>query len=158
MVVESLMVSLCSVAHGGDVSPGASTASEGSRSQPIPVLGYSLHFILFKNFFGVFLLFLGPLLQQMEVPRLGSCSCRPTPQQPQIWATSATFTIADGNTRSLTHWVRPRIKLETSRFLARFVSTSPWQELPILLFKLKKLHLLKVLRLQPTIFNQKKEF
>ena len=35
-----------------------------------------------------------------------SCSCWPTPQsrQPQIWATSATYTAASANARSLTHW------------------------------------------------------
>ena len=36
---------------------------------------------------------------------------RPTsqPWQHQIWVTSATYTTAYGNTRSLTHWARPMI-------------------------------------------------
>ena len=55
----------------------------------------------------------------MEVPRLGSnssYSCQPTPQpqQWQIWAMSATYTIADGNARSLTHWGRPGIEPTSS--------------------------------------------
>ena len=69
----------------------------------------------------------------MVVPRLGSnqsCSCWPTPQPQQcgIQATSATYTIAHGNARSLTHWARPGIESETSWFLVRFVSTAPWRE------------------------------
>ena len=44
-------------------------------------------------------------LWHMEVPRLGvnqSCCCQPTPepQQCQIWAMSATYTTAHGNSRS----------------------------------------------------------
>ena len=51
-------------------------------------------------------------------------------QQHQIRATSATYTTAQSNTGSLTHWTRPGIKSETSRFLVGFVSAAPWQELP----------------------------
>ena len=60
-----------------------------------------------------------------------SCCCRPTPQpqQRQIWATSATYTTAHGNTGSLTHWERPRIKPKTSWFLVGFVSSAPRWEL-----------------------------
>ena len=46
-------------------------------------------------------------------------------------ATSATYTTAHGNTRSLTHWVRPGIEPATSWFLVGFVSALPWQELQI---------------------------
>ena len=55
----------------------------------------------------VFLPFLGPLPWHMEIPRMGSnwsCSHWPTPepQQRSIRAASATYTIAHGNTGSLT--------------------------------------------------------
>ena len=52
----------------------------------------------------------------------------PQPQQFQIWVTSATYTTAHSNTRTLTHWVRPRIEPATSWFLVRFISTAPWWE------------------------------
>ena len=39
-----------------------------------------------------------------------------------IWAASVTYTIARGNTGSLTHWVRPGIEPETSWFLFGFVN------------------------------------
>ena len=65
-------------------------------------------FLFFFVFF--FLVFLGPHPQHMEVPRLvpssnRSCSHWPTPQPQQlrIQATSATYTTAHGNPRSLTH-------------------------------------------------------
>ena len=72
--------------------------------------------------------------RHMEVPRLGvkmSYSCQPTPQpQPhQIPATSATYTAAHGNARSLTHWVRPGMEPETSWFLVGFISGAPQWEL-----------------------------
>ena len=44
------------------------------------------------------------------------------PQQRGIQATSATYTTAHGNARSLTHWARPGIEPTTSWFLVRFVS------------------------------------
>ena len=58
----------------------------------------------------------------------------PQPQQCQIWASSATHTIAHhslvcNNNRSLTHWARPGMEPETSRFPVRFISTVPWWEL-----------------------------
>ena len=70
---------------------------------------------------------LGPYPQHMEVLRLSSnpgCSCQPTPQPQQRWiqAASATYTIAHGSTRSLTHWAMPGIESATSWFLVRFVS------------------------------------
>ena len=75
--------------------------------------------------------FLGPHSWHMVVPRLGSnWSYQPTPEPPQcqIQAASVTYTTADGNTESLTHWVRPRIEPATSWFLVGFVSTAPWWE------------------------------
>ena len=47
-----------------------------------------------------------------------------------IWTASATYTAAQGNARSLTHWVRPGIKPISSWILVRFVTTKPQQELP----------------------------
>ena len=58
-------------------------------------------------------LFLWPHLEHMEVPRLGvelEVQLRRAPQQHQIQASSATYTAAWGNARSLTHWARPGIK------------------------------------------------
>ena len=75
----------------------------------------------------LFLLFLGPHPQHMEVPSLGSnqsCSCwlTPQPQKHQIGAVAVTYTAADGNARSLTHWSRPGIKTTSSRMLVRFIT------------------------------------
>ena len=56
------------------------------------------------------------------------------PQQRQIWAESSVHTTAYGNARSLTHWVRPEIKPETSWFLVRFVFAEPRLALLFFLF------------------------
>ena len=86
-------------------------------------------FYLIKNNF--FCVFLGPHPQNMEAPRLGgskwSCSFWLTPQsqERQIWATSETHTTAHGNTRSLTHWMRPGIELASSWILVRSISAEP---------------------------------
>ena len=53
----------------------------------------------------------------------------PQPQQYQIQATSATYTTAHGNARSLTHWARPGTKAMFSWILVRFVSAEPRWEL-----------------------------
>ena len=53
----------------------------------------------------------------------------PQAQQCQIQASSEAYTTVQGNARSLTHWVRPRIKPATSWFLLGFVSAAPQQEL-----------------------------
>ena len=55
-----------------------------------------------------------------------SCSCQltPQPQQREIWATSATY-YTQGNTQSLTHWVRPGIKPVSSWILVRFITIKP---------------------------------
>ena len=102
----------------------------------LPLSPRPLQHLLFVNFFFfVFLPFLGLLqARHVEVPRLGlnrSCSCRPTLelQQCRIQAVSATYTTAQGNTRSLTHRERPRIEPSTSWFLVGFVSAAPRWEL-----------------------------
>ena len=56
-----------------------------------------------------------------------SCWPTPQPQQRQIRATSETFTTAQGNIGSLTHWARPGIKYMSSWILVGFVSTAPQQ-------------------------------
>ena len=72
------------------------------------ILWMHCSFIYLFYFIFVFLPFLGPLPWHMDVPRIGSnwsCSCWPTPepQQRGIPATSATYTTAHRNARSLTH-------------------------------------------------------
>ena len=91
-------------------------------------------FFVSNLFFFLFFLFLGLHLQHMEVPRLGVQSelcCRPTlqPNQCQIWAGSATYTTAHGNTGSIIHWARPGTEPATSWLLARLVSIAPRREL-----------------------------
>ena len=60
-------------------------------------------------FLFIYLSFLGPHPWHMEVPKLGSksesysCQLIPQPQQRQIWASSVTYTAANGNAGSLTH-------------------------------------------------------
>ena len=63
----------------------------------------------------IYLFMLQPHQWHMEVPRLGfnqSCNCWPTPQpqQHRIWAASAIYTSAHGNSGSLTKWVRPAVE------------------------------------------------
>ena len=63
--------------------------------------------------------------------RIGAAAaCLHHSQQPGIWAASATYTIAHGNARSLTHWVRTGIKPESSRILIGFITAEPHWELP----------------------------
>ena len=91
--------------------------------------------------FFVFFSFLGPHLWHMEVPRLGlnqNRSWQPRPQPHRIWAASATYTEAHGNTGSLTHWVRPRIEPASSWILVGFVTAEPPQELLVYFFRCKK--------------------
>ena len=80
---------------------------------------------LYPIFFSFFFFFLGLHLKHMEKPRQGlnqSCSFRPTPQPQQwgIWATFVTYTTAQGNTGSLTHWAMPGIKPVSSYILVGF--------------------------------------
>ena len=92
-----------------------------------------------KKFF--FLVFLGLHLWHMEIPRQGrvsnwSCSWQPMPQphQLEIWATSATYTTAHGNTRSLTHRARPGIETASSWTLVRIIFPEPQWKLLYWLF------------------------
>ena len=73
-----------------------------------------------------FVCFLGLHLRHMEVPRLRleselQLALTPLPQQQRIWAGSATYAIAHGNTGSLTHWARPGIKPAFSWILVWFL-------------------------------------
>ena len=106
-----------------------------------------------------FLIFLGPHPAHMEVLRLGSnwsysCWPKPQPSQPQIQASSATYTTAHDNTGSLTHWVRPGIKPTSSQMLVRFISTEPQWELP----KSTSFKLLWMLILWPLSINHRCSF
>ena len=70
---------------------------------------------------------LEPYPRHMEVSRLEvnwSCSLWPVsqPQLCQIQVESVTYTIAHGNTRSLTHWAGLGIKPTSSWILARFLT------------------------------------
>ena len=70
---------------------------------------------------------------------IGATAAEPTPQpqQCQIPALSLTYTTAHGNVRSLTHWVRPRIKPKSSWILVGFVTTEPqWELHPTCIFKM----------------------
>ena len=59
-----------------------------------------------------------------------------------VGSESATYTTAQGNAGSLTHWVRPGIKPETSWFLVRFVSSVPQKELLLHFLRKKTVPLL----------------
>ena len=71
---------------------------------------------------------LGPPPQHTEVPRVGVESelqlpaYTPQPKQLGIRAMSATYTMAHGHTRSLTHWAKPGIKPASSWILVRFIN------------------------------------
>ena len=71
-----------------------------------------------------------------------SCSHQPTPQPQQcrIQATASTYTTAQGNAGSLTHWARPRIEPASLRILVRFVSAELRWELLRLLFRRVLVH------------------
>ena len=56
------------------------------------------------------------------------------PRQLRVQATSATHTTPHGNAGSLTHRVRPGVKLPSSWVLFGLVSTEPQWELQIYLF------------------------
>ena len=89
---------------------------------------------LFLSFFLFFFWWGGCSCSIWKFPGQGSnrsynCHSTPQPQKCQIWATSATYTTACGNARSLTHWVGPGIEPEFSWILVRFVSAEPQQQL-----------------------------
>ena len=88
------------------------------------------NFINIVNF--LFFLFLGPHLRYIEVPSLGgSYSCQPTHShnersEPQ----SVTYTTAQGNAGTPTHWERPGVKPKSLWILVRFIAATPQWELP----------------------------
>ena len=98
--------------------------------------------MFFFFFFFVFLSFEARTHGIRRFPGYGSnrsCSCWSSPQlqQRQIWASSATYTTAHGNTGSLTYWARLGMEPATSWFLVGFVPAVPRWELPwIILNKL----------------------
>ena len=69
-----------------------------------------------------FFFFLWPHLQHIEVPGFG-VEWEPQPQQRQIQTTSATYTKACNNARSLSHWARPGIKLASLRSWRRVLNS-----------------------------------
>ena len=86
-----------------------------------------------NNFFLSFVIS-GTHPRHMGVPRLGVQSELQLPANVratamQIRATSATYTTAHGNVRSLTHWGRPGIEPAIPWFLVEFVSAAPRREL-----------------------------
>ena len=92
------------------------------------VLNYCSFFFFFFDFF-LFFWFLWQHLWYLEVSRL---RVKSEPQLPTyttvncgIGVTSVTYTTAHSNTGSLTHWVRPEIKLTSSWIPVKFVSTAP---------------------------------
>ena len=90
--------------------------------------GVRWHLIVVFFLFFVFCFFLlAPHPQHMEVPRLRSYSCRPTPQPQRlkIWASSATYTTGHSNAGTLTHLARPGSQSASSWILVRFVTTEP---------------------------------
>ena len=95
-------------------------------------LGPIAFFMSLLPFF-FFLVFLGPYLQHMEVPRPG------VELELQMSAyTTATATqdlSCICKTGSLAHWARPGIEPASSWILVGFVSAAPQWELPLLPFK-----------------------
>ena len=80
------------------------------------------------------LCFSGPLLQYMEVPRLGvesELQLLATAAATATWDQSLVCDLyqAHGNTGSLTHQVRPGIEPSSSWILVSFVTTEPQQKL-----------------------------
>ena len=64
----------------------------------------------------------------------------PQPQQCQSWAASVTYTTAHSNAGSLTHWVRPGIKLASPWILVGFISAAPQWEPPKCCILTEKIH------------------
>ena len=100
--------------------------------------GFHLHYGKFasKGTFGnTFIFFLGPHLQYVEFPMLLGLNrsygfwSTPQPQQLRIWAMSVTYNTSHGNTRSLSHCLRPGIEPITSWILVGFISAEPQWEL-----------------------------
>ena len=94
-------------------------------------------------FVGLFLSFGGHTCGIWRFPGEGSnrsYSCWPMPEweQCQILAMSETYTTAHHNAGLWIYWARPGIKPTTSWFLVRFISTTPWWELPWPVFSFTK--------------------
>ena len=71
----------------------------------------------------------------MEIPgralnRRCRCSLHHSHSNAWIQAASATYTTAHGNARALNHWVRPRIKLASSRTLCQVLNLLSHNETP----------------------------
>ena len=87
----------------------------------------------------IYLCFLRLYPRHMEVLRVGvELELQPpayaTATATQDPATSATCTTAQGNARSLTHWVKPGIQPVSSWIVVVIVSTALQQELPLIDF------------------------
>ena len=102
------------------------------------VESFCINFLLLLMFwfgFGIclFVCFLGPHLQHMEIPRLGVKS-----ELLQLLAyapataslTACSYTAAHGNTRSLTYWAKPGIKPTSSGILVVFLTCWATAETP----------------------------
>ena len=89
-----------------------------------------------------FFVFLVSHLWQLEVPRLGvesemqlpACTTATATRDPSL-CRSVTYTAAQGNARSLTHWTRARIEPESSWILVGFWTHWVTTGTPIMLFK-----------------------
>ena len=84
--------------------------------------------VKFKNWPFFFLLF------RATLAAYESSQPTPQPQQCQIQALSVTYTIAQDNIRSLTHWKRPGIKPPSPWILVRLISAAQKWELLVFCF------------------------
>ena len=96
---------------------------------------HCFHFRKYNCFPLCLLWFLGLHLQHMEVPVLGADL---EPQQGRIWAASETYTTAQGNDGSLTHWARPGIEPASSWTLVRFLTHWATMGTPVIVYFLEK--------------------
>ena len=118
--------------EGSSVACGSGTLLAGWPPPP--------RFILFIYLFCFF--WWGAHLLHMEVPRLGvklelqlTAYTKATETQDWSQATSATYTTVHSNTRSLTHWARPRVEPTSSWMQVRLVTAElPWELLPCFKF------------------------
>ena len=120
--------------HWGCWNPSCCSAAEDTegqsgRGEPLYLKWAATQQVFFSFFFSFFLsffLFFPPIFRAAN-----QCSrwSTPQPQQYQIRAASATYTTAQANAESLTHWAMPGIELTTSWFLVGFISPEPQWEL-----------------------------
>ena len=97
------------------------------QTLPYAICLYKSNLLRYFKLLTLFFFFLWLHQQHMEVSRLGvelEIHLRPMtqPWQHGIWATSTTHAIACGNTRSLTHWVRPEVEPTSSQTLCHVIS------------------------------------